>query len=152
MPEFPIGQLSRKTGVSVRTIRYYESIGLLPVARRSGGNQRLYTASHGERLQFIRHCREFGFSLEEIREMVQLGSDQARSCSEIDQIACRRLEEVKRKIVRLRGLQAELERIIAGCQGGQMDSCQILSSLADHRQCLHPEHGGIDEDEHHWRE
>ncbi|MBF0262789.1 MAG: helix-turn-helix domain-containing protein, partial [Magnetococcales bacterium] len=151
MHELSIGQLSRRTGVSVRTIRYYESIGLLPLPRRSGGNQRLYAPIHGERLQFIRHCREFGFSLEEIREMVQLGGDQERSCAEIDRIARQRLEEVTRKIERLRGLRAELERIIAGCGGGQVVSCRILSSLADHGQCLHPEHGGIDADEHHWR-
>lgn len=144
--EISIGQLALLCGCKVRTIRYYEQSGLLPPARRSGGNQRLYTPEHGVRLLFIRHCREFGFSLEQIREMLQLGEEAGRSCGEIDQIARRRLEEVKEKIQRLQGLQTELERIISSCRGGTVVSCRILSSLADHGQCLHPRHGAMDLD------
>ncbi|MBF0339977.1 MAG: helix-turn-helix domain-containing protein [Magnetococcales bacterium] len=145
--EMSIGRLATLCGCKVQTIRYYEEVGILPPARRSGGNQRLYTPTHGERLLFIRHCREFGFTIEQIREMLLLGGDGERSCEEIDRIARERLEEVKQKILRLQGLQAELERIITGCQGGRVITCRILSSLADHGQCLHPRHGVMDPEE-----
>ena len=69
---FTIGRLSRSTGCKVQTIRFYEQIGLLPQPTRSEGNQRLYTEADADRLCFVRHCRELGFSLDAIRELLSL--------------------------------------------------------------------------------
>ncbi|MEO5333363.1 MAG: helix-turn-helix domain-containing protein [Magnetococcus sp. YQC-5] len=147
-----IGQLARLSGGKVQTIRYYEQIGLLPHAHRSSGNQRLYTSDHLERVLFIRHCREFGFSLEQIRELLQLGGEQERSCAQIDQIARQRLEEVKHKIQRLECLKSELERIISSCHGGPTYACRIIQSLSDHAQCLVADHGAMESSAAGWSE
>jgi DNA-binding transcriptional MerR regulator len=80
----PIGGLSRKTGVKVPTIRYYESIGLLPQPPRSEGNRRLYGSKGVERLRFIRHARELGFEVDAIRELLELADQPQRSCAKVD--------------------------------------------------------------------
>ena len=69
---FTIGQLAERTGCKVQTIRYYEQIALMPKAARTAGNQRRYGRWHLERLAFVRHSRELGFSLEAIRELLSL--------------------------------------------------------------------------------
>jgi DNA-binding transcriptional MerR regulator len=77
-----IGGLSRKIGVKVPTIRYYESVGLLPQPPRSEGNRRLYGTEAVDRLRFIRHARELGFEIDAIRELLDLAKQPSRSCAE----------------------------------------------------------------------
>ncbi|MBN8841876.1 MAG: helix-turn-helix domain-containing protein [Sphingomonadales bacterium] len=89
-----IGNLSRKTGVKVPTIRYYEGIGLLPAPPRSEGNRRLYGAKAVDRLRFIRHARELGFEIDAIRTLLQLQENPGQSCAAVDTIAKARLAEV----------------------------------------------------------
>src|SRR5262249_43097439 len=77
-----IGTLASQTGVKVVTIRYYEQIGLMPSAARTDGNYRTYTAAHRRRLRFIRRCRDLGFTLDQIRDLLRLSSERTRACTE----------------------------------------------------------------------
>ncbi|WP_282606832.1 helix-turn-helix domain-containing protein [Pelagibius sp. Alg239-R121] len=139
---FTIGQLSRETGCKVPTIRYYEQIGLLPEPGRSAGNQRVYGQQHLSRLAFIRHSRELGFSQAEIRQLLELSDHPDQPCAEINAIAQKHLDEVNHRISRLESLKAELERMVHACQGGKVEDCRVIDTLADHAHgnCLTAEH------------
>ncbi len=102
-----IGKLSDAAGVKVPTIRYYEEIGLLPVAERSAGNQRLYGRNAQERLTFIRRARELGFPLDAIRNLLSLSDRPDQSCAAADAIAP----------AQRAALKAELERMLVQCAG-----------------------------------
>lgn len=135
---FPIGELSRQTGIKVPTIRYYEARGLIAPPRRSAGNQRRYGQAELERLRFIRHARELGFSLEVIAALIELQDHPDRACTTATRIARDQLEAVRAKLRRLRALEAELERITEGCTGeGPSRECYVLASLGDHAMCDH---------------
>lgn len=140
--EISIGELARRTGTKVPTIRYYEQVGLLPEPRRSAGNHRLYGSQHVERLGFIRHSRELGFSQQAIRELLELSDVPDRSCEAVDQIAREHLDEVNLRIERLSRLKAELERMIGQCAGGQVTDCRVMETLAEpsHALCLDDHH------------
>ncbi|WP_147126633.1 MerR family transcriptional regulator [Shimia ponticola] len=133
---FSIGELSKRTNVKVPTIRYYEDMGLLPEAERTSGNQRRYDKAGLERLSFIRHARDLGFSIEAISSLIELQDHPDRSCEAATEIAVSQLEEVRAKIKRLRMLEKELSRISRGCDGeGVSGDCYVLASLADHNMC-----------------
>lgn len=138
--EFTIGELSERTGCKVQTIRYYEQIGLMPAPGRTGGNQRRYSPPHLERLAFIRHSRELGFSLDAIRELLDLTDDPDRTCAVADRIARRQLQQVESRIARLQALKSEFRRMIKQCRGGRIADCRVIGVLADHGQCLHEDH------------
>lgn len=131
-----IGTLSEKTGTKVQTIRYYEQIGLMNQPGRSAGGQRRYFEKDLDRLAFIRHSRQLGFSLETIRELLDLSDNPNRSCAEADIIARRHLALVKKRIKRLQALKKELHRMIAECEGNSVADCRIIEVLRDHSECL----------------
>lgn len=141
--ELSIGHLARRTGVKVETIRYYEQVGLMPEPLRTAGNQRRYGPAHTARLGFIRHGRELGFTLEQVREMLELSDRPDRPCEEIDQIARDHLAAVERRIGRLEALRQELQRMIRDCDGQSVCECRIVEVLSDHTHahCLDPAHG-----------
>lgn len=129
--DFRIGDLARETGTRVVTIRYYEKIGLMPPPGRSSGNYRTYDRTAFERLRFIRRCRDLGFSLDQIRELLDLASHEERPCADVDAITAVHLAEVERKIADLTGLAQELRRISARCDGGgTISDCRILDAIA----------------------
>lgn len=133
---FSIGELSRRTNVKVPTIRYYEESGLLDAPERTEGNQRRYDAAGLERLSFIKHARDLGFSIEAIAALIELQGHPDRSCAEANDIATAQLSDVRAKIKRLRTLEKELSRISRGCDGeGVSGDCYVLASLADHNFC-----------------
>ncbi|MEX1206047.1 MAG: helix-turn-helix domain-containing protein [Dongiaceae bacterium] len=136
--EFSIGELAKRTGSKVQTIRYYEQIGLMPEPLRTQGNQRRYGPKHLARLAFIRHSRELGFPLDAIRELLSLADVPERSCTAADAIARRQLEAAERRIRQLKALKMELKRMIAECQGGKICECRVIEVLADssHGHCL----------------
>ena len=130
-----IGKLGVATGVKIPTIRYYEQIGLLPGAERSTGNQRLYTKAAQDRLAFIRHARDLGFTLEAIRDLLGLSDGPDRSCAEVDSIARAQLEAVEGRIARLQALKTELERMVDHCAGGSIADCRVIEVLGNHKHC-----------------
>ncbi|MEL6679721.1 MAG: helix-turn-helix domain-containing protein [Pseudomonadota bacterium] len=135
---FSIGELSKRTKVKVPTIRYYEEMGLLAAPERTEGNQRRYDTAGLERLSFIKHARDLGFSIEAISELIELQDHPDRSCQAATDIAASQLSDVRAKIKRLRALEKELVRISKGCDGdGLSEDCYVLVSLADHRLCQH---------------
>lgn len=135
-----IGELARRTGVRVQTIRYYESIRLIPEPGRTDGNQRIYGDEDVNRLKFIRHARELGFSLEDIRSLLAMSADPNRPCAEADSLAAKHLLDVTSRIERLTALKDELERMIASCTGNRIADCRILEVLANHDCCGHDRH------------
>jgi DNA-binding transcriptional MerR regulator len=142
-PAFAIGDLAGQTGTKVETIRYYEKAGLLPAPARTSGNHRAYTRAHADRLAFIRHSRELGFSLESVRTLLALADDADRPCAEVDAIAREHLDAVRDRITRLQALEAELSRVIERCGRGRVGDCRVIEVLADqtHAHCLHPHVG-----------
>lgn len=133
----PIGVLSEATGVKVPTIRFYEQIGLLPAPLRTHSNRRSYGEPHLQRLRFIRHARDLGFSVEDIRELLAMTAQPQASCHGADSIARRHLGEVERRIAQLQSLRGELQRMIGECSHGRIADCRVIESLADHGHCLH---------------
>ncbi|RKF14590.1 MerR family transcriptional regulator [Roseovarius spongiae] len=131
-----IGALAKRTGAKVQTIRYYEEIGLMPEPDRTEGGQRRYRDTELDRLAFIRHSRELGFSLEAIRELLDLSDSPERSCARIDAVAQRQLKEVEARIARLEALRIELRRMIGECTADRVADCRILEVLRDHEECL----------------
>ncbi|WP_423140826.1 MerR family transcriptional regulator [Parablastomonas sp. CN1-191] len=125
-----IGDLARITGTKVNTIRFYEESGLLPKAERTAAGRRIYRASDGRRLAFIRHSRSLGFPLDSVRELLTLTDDADQSCEAVDRIARVHLDEIDRKIGDLMALRAELDRMIGSCQQGKVADCQIIETLA----------------------
>lgn len=133
---FSIGELSKRTQVKVPTIRYYEEIGILAPVERTEGNQRRYNVAGLERLSFIRHARELGFSIDAITSLIELQEHPDRSCCEATDIANAQLSDVRVKIRKLRLLEKELARISTGCDGMNVSAdCYVLKSLADHKLC-----------------
>ncbi|HJE22863.1 MAG TPA: helix-turn-helix domain-containing protein [Methylorubrum populi] len=135
-----IGELSRRTGVKVPTIRYYEQIGLMPAPPRSAGSQRRYGEGDVGRLNFIRHSRELGFEVDAIRELLTMNAHPDRSCADVDLIARRHLSEVDRRIERLMALRGELDRMISECGQGRVGECRVIETLSDHSLCTHEYH------------
>ena len=133
---FSIGQMAGISDCKVPTIRYYEKIGILPLTQRTDGNQRIYDHTHLDRLKFIRHSRELGFSLDRIREILALRDTPTHSCEDVNQIALSHLQEVESKIERLKDMEKELKRMILQCAGGQVATCRIIEVLSNHNLCI----------------
>ncbi|MBL7003833.1 MAG: helix-turn-helix domain-containing protein [Gammaproteobacteria bacterium] len=133
---YSIGQMAKSGNCKVQTIRYYEQVGLLLTPQRNSGNQRIYNVSQYKRLQFIRHSRELGFSLDQIRNILTLSDNPSHSCKEVDQIARIHLKDIESKIKRLNGMKKELKRMINHCSGEQIADCNIVEVLSNHQLCL----------------
>lgn len=123
-----IGKLSKATAVKVETIRYYERIGLLGTPSRTDAGYRTFSERDAARLRFIKRGRELGFSLEEIRTLIELADQPGRSCGEVDRLVLEHLAEVRQRIADLRRLEAELQRL-AGCSQSSVAECRIIEAL-----------------------
>lgn len=131
-----IGELSRRTGVKVTTIRFYESRGLMPDPGRTAGGQRRYDDDALARLGFIAHARQLGFDLDAIAALISLQDHPDRSCGEARRVAEAQRRDVREKLARLASLDRELTRILDGCDGdAPARDCYVLASLADHGMC-----------------
>src|SRR2546427_12375810 len=120
-----IGGLSKHTGTSVETVRYYERIGLLPAPARRSGGYRLYGTNHVKRLNFIRRARVLGFSLAEVRKLLTLADQRSRPCAEVRAVAAAHLEDVKGKVADLKAMERVLADTIARCEAGSGTNCQM---------------------------
>jgi DNA-binding transcriptional MerR regulator len=129
-----IGIVAAQAGCTVPTIRYYEEIGLLPHAPRTDGGRRHYGDEAVRRLTFIRRCRDFGFSIEQVRELVDLMDHPQRPCLEIRDVAAARLGEVRHKLAELLALESSLSNFVdrceTACAGGAVVDCTVLDDLA----------------------
>jgi DNA-binding transcriptional MerR regulator len=129
----PIGTLAKRTGTTLQAIRYYEQIGFLPEPGRTEGGQRRYLEGDLDRLAFIRHARHLGFTLEAIRELLDLSDNPGQSCADVDRTVQHQLKEVEARITRLEPLR----RNSGACSGnaaatpsptaGFSKSCGIMS-------------------------
>lgn len=133
--DYAIGDLARVAGTKVQTIRYYEQQALLRPPARTHGNQRRYAQADLDRLKFIRHARELGFALDDVRSLLLLAAYPEKPCAEADAIARARLADVERKIARLKSLRVALTAMVAACQHGEVRTCRIIETLADHDLC-----------------
>ena len=115
MHELKIGELAERTGTSVPTIRYYEQIGLLPRAPRQAGGQRVYGRDDVERLTFIRRCREFDFSIDQVRALVAIVHDPKSSCMDARDMAAEHLTAVRAKMRELKALERSLLAFVKSC-------------------------------------
>jgi Cu(I)-responsive transcriptional regulator len=126
-----IGDLARATGTKVETIRYYERIGLLPApARTETGNYRSYSADQLGRLSFVRRSRDLGFTLDQIRALLDLADQRGRDCGAVDAIAREHLADVERKIAELTAMRRELSDLIGQCKRGTIADCRIIEALS----------------------
>jgi DNA-binding transcriptional MerR regulator len=128
-----IGELSRKTGVRIETIRYYERIGLLAPPARTAGNYRRYRETDAGRLRFIRRARALGFPIGHIGTLLDLADQRDRPCEAVDAIARDHLDEIDRRIADLTSLRRELAALVDGCSSRSIAGCRILGGLASDR-------------------
>jgi MerR family transcriptional regulator, copper efflux regulator len=126
-----IGQAAAAAGLSTKMVRHYESIGLLPrAARTTYSNYRLYGASDVHTMRFIRRARSLGFSMAEIKELVGLWRNRARSSAAVKRIAGKHVEDLKQKIAELEAMVETLEHLMRHCRGDHRPDCPILDELA----------------------
>lgn len=126
-----IGELSRRTGCNIETIRYYERAGVIPLPPRSTSQYRLYDDSDVRRLGFVRRARELGFSLDDVRALLALAADQSDgTCVGVRQLAARHLAEVRAKIADLRSIARALEDAIQCCDAGEVLGCPLIDALS----------------------
>ena len=133
-----IGVLAQQTGSTVATIRYYEEIGLLPAGPRTETGRRMYGEPTVRRLTFIRRCRDFGFTLEQVRELVGLVDQPDRPCVEVREVAASHLQRLRQKLLELQALEQSMAEFVSGCDaacsGGPTIDCTILEDLAAPRE------------------
>lgn len=131
---YKIGELARRSRTRPPTIRYYEQIGLLPPPDRQEGNQRRYADEDVLRLTFIRRCREFGFSIDQVRALAPLVADRSRSCTEARELAHDHLLNLRAKLRELKALERSIASFVdqcdAECVGGPGPDCVILDDLS----------------------
>ncbi|TCV01441.1 Cd(II)/Pb(II)-responsive transcriptional regulator [Paracandidimonas soli] len=127
-----IGELQRRTGVPVETIRYYEQKGLLPEPERHANNYRHYSDTHAERLAFIRHCRSLDMTLEEITVLLSVMDTPQASCATANQLLDEHIEHVVRRMEELRQLETYLRDLRSRCpHPDEAQHCGILAELAN---------------------
>ncbi len=124
-----IGQLSKKTGCNIETIRYYEKRGLLPNPPRTAGGYRLYDSDHLKRLTFVRRSRDLGFSMAEIEKLLSLVDEHQLTCHDMHQQTLAHLGGVQSKIADLKRLERVLTEIASKCSDGTVPECPIIDAL-----------------------
>jgi MerR family copper efflux transcriptional regulator len=136
-----IGDAAARVGLPTKTIRYYETIGLLPAPLRSDGNYRVYGERDLRVLQFIQRARALGFSLKEVADLLALWHDQKRASAEVRGLAQRHIAEIDRKLEELRAIRATLDDLVRRCHGDDRPDCPILDDLAGSAEPRRPRKG-----------
>jgi len=131
-----IGELAKKTGCQVVTIRYYEKEGLLPLPKRSEGNYRLYSTEELERLEFILHCRRHDMKLDEIRKLLAFRDNPQHDCTWVTELINTHIANVDAQIASLEHLKFHLEKLRHFCGGNHSgETCGIMRSLDNRELC-----------------
>ena len=124
-----IGEVAATAGVSAKMVRHYESIGLLRKAARTSSNYRLYREDDVHTLRFIKRARALGFSIEEIRQLLGLWQNRARSSASVKKLAGKHVQDLKDKIAELQTMVNTLEHLTRHCHGDHRPDCPILDDL-----------------------
>jgi Cu(I)-responsive transcriptional regulator len=125
-----IGQASLASGVSAKMIRYYEQIGLIHPAERTGNNYRVYGEQDIHNLRFIKRSRTLGFSLEETETLLKLWQDKSRESSAVKEIALSHIADLEHKIAEMKSMVTTLSHLVHCCGGDHRPDCPILDDLA----------------------
>lgn len=125
-----IGAAAKASGVSAKMIRHYESVGLFPETPRSGSGYRQYTDKEVGTLRFIRHSRDLGFSIEQIRELLGLWQNRRRPSRQVRALAQAHIGELDEKLKDLQAMKATLEHLVHRCHGDDRPDCPIIDTLA----------------------
>jgi len=128
-----IGEAASASGVSAKMIRHYEGVGLLPPANRTASGYRQYSDKEVSTLRFIRHCRDLGFSLEQIGELLDLWQNRKRSSRQVKALAQAHIAELDAKLKELQEMRSTLEHLVHCCNGDDRPDCPIIESLASGR-------------------
>ena len=129
-----IGEAARASGVSAKTIRYYESIGLIPRASRSESGYRSFVQMDIDTLRFVQRARSLGFSVKDVARLLDLWRDRSRVSSAVKTLATEQLGEIDRKIDELRSMRDTLEYLAEQCHGDQRPDCPILDGIAGYHR------------------
>ncbi|MFJ4145582.1 Cu(I)-responsive transcriptional regulator [Pseudomonas sp. NPDC089734] len=130
-----IGQAAEKSGLSAKMIRYYESIGLLKAASRSGSGYRVYGSEDLHTLAFVKRSRDLGFSLEEVGKLLTLWQDRQRASADVKALAHQHILDLNQKIDELASLRDTLQELVEHCHGDDRPDCPILKDLASGGCC-----------------
>jgi MerR family mercuric resistance operon transcriptional regulator len=126
-----IGELSRRTGVNIETIRYYERIKMLPAPPRTASGRRVYGPAETRSLAFIRRSRELGFTLDEIRALLALSIENGKAaCGEVRELAAGHLGDVRAKIADLKAMERVLAEAVRSCDAGELPGCPLIDVLS----------------------
>ena len=125
-----IGEAAKRSGVTAKMIRHYESLGLLKQARRTASGYRLYDDPDVHTLRFIRRARDLGFSIKEIQQLVGLWQNRRRASGDVRRIAQGHISALDAKIAELQGMRRSLEQLVHHCHGDHRPDCPILDDLA----------------------
>ena len=125
-----IGEAALASGVNAKMIRYYESTGLVPTARRSVNGYRVYSSADVHTLRFVKRARDLGFSMAQIDQLLQLWQDPHRSSAEVKRVASEHITELQQKISELESMKRTLEHLAQHCHGDQRPECPIIEDLA----------------------
>jgi MerR family transcriptional regulator, copper efflux regulator len=126
-----IGAASKASGVSVKMIRHYEAIGLLRNVARTYANYRVYSANDVHVLRFIRRARDLGFSMDDIKELLGLWQNKSRPSAAVKRIAGRHIDELVKKIERLKSMLHTLQHLVKHCHGDDRPECPIIDDLSN---------------------
>jgi len=125
-----IGEVAAETGVTAKSIRYYESINLIPPAERTDAGYRQYSERDVQTLHFIKRARGLGFTVAEVAELLSLYNDRDRASAEVKAIVDARLDDIDQKIAELQSIRTTLGDLAARCHGDDRPDCPILDDLA----------------------
>ena len=123
--------LARRTGCNLETIRYYETVGIMPDPPRTPKGYRSYDDTHVRRLKFVMRSRDLGFSLEEIRGLLGLVDDRTQTCAQVQTVAEAHLKDVKAKIADLERIERVLSETVARCTGDAAPECAVIDALLE---------------------
>ncbi len=127
-----IGQVASSTGMSVKMIRYYESVDLIQPRGRAASGYRIYSDSDVQVLRFIRQARTLGFSIERIRELLALWRGEDRASSDVKAVALKHIAELNTQIAELSAMRDSLDKLVQQCAGDSRSGCAILEGLHRH--------------------
>ena len=125
-----IGQASARSGVSAKMIRHYESLGLLPVVRRTDAGYRQYGEREVHTLRFIHRARTLGFSMAEIAELLKLWQNKRRASADVKRIAMAHVADLELRMAEMQSMKQTLTHLAHCCQGNSRPDCPILTELA----------------------